>query len=45
MSPTHAGSWKLEAGGWLYPAFSINVMGFSLLCTTSRVMTHSRIFF
>jgi hypothetical protein len=28
-----------------YPAFSISVIGFSLLCTTSRVITHSRIFF
>jgi hypothetical protein len=29
----------------LYPAFSITVIGFSFDSTTSRVITHSRIFF
>ena len=29
----------------VYPAFSISVIGFSRASTTSRVMTHSRIFF
>ncbi len=30
---------------WLYPAFSIRVIGFSFDWTTSRVITHSRTFF